>query len=175
MRRYPAAEPVRCPPAAGLPHSRSLTWAPAPTGETVEPPPAPQLHFMYVAVVASVLLFFVGCGVLLSRKRRRQHGQLWFPEGFKVSEASKKKRREPLGEDSVGLKSVDAAAAPGVGEAGPANPWPWLTCPASLGPRTGAPAMAFGGATLSPASPNPQAPEERLGWSPHGRQPERVG
>lgn len=68
---------------------------------------------MYVAVVAFVLLVFVGCGVLLSRKRRRQHGQLWFPEGFKVSEASKKKRREPLGEDSVGLKLVDAAVASG--------------------------------------------------------------
>lgn len=68
---------------------------------------------MYVAVAAFVLLFFVGCGVLLSRKRRRQHGQLWFPEGFKVSEASKKKRREPLGEDSVGLKLVHAAAASG--------------------------------------------------------------
>ena len=79
----------------------------------MEPPPPPQLHFMYVAVAAFVLLFFVGCGVLLSRKRRRQHGQLWFPEGFKVSEASKKKRREPLGEDSVGLKLVDAAAARG--------------------------------------------------------------
>lgn len=70
----------------------------------MEPPPPSQLHLMYVAAAAFVLLFFVGCGVLLSRKRRRQHGQLWFPEGFKVSEASKKKRREPLGEDSVGLK-----------------------------------------------------------------------
>lgn len=89
--------------------------AAVPAGETVEPPPPPPLHFMYVAVVAFVLLFFVGCGVLLSRKRRRQHGQLWFPEGFKVSEASKKKRREPLGEDSVGLKSVDAAGRLGGG------------------------------------------------------------
>uniref|UniRef100_A0A8C3XC95 Neurogenic locus notch homolog protein 1 n=1 Tax=Catagonus wagneri TaxID=51154 RepID=A0A8C3XC95_9CETA len=78
--------------------------------ETVEPPPPPPLHFMYVAVVAFALLFFVGCGVLLSRKRRRQHGQLWFPEGFKVSEASKKKRREPLGEDSVGLKPLKNAS-----------------------------------------------------------------
>uniref|UniRef100_A0A2K6LFE6 Neurogenic locus notch homolog protein 1 n=1 Tax=Rhinopithecus bieti TaxID=61621 RepID=A0A2K6LFE6_RHIBE len=78
--------------------------------ETVEPPPPAQLHFMYVAAAAFVLLFFVGCGVLLSRKRRRQHGQLWFPEGFKVSEASKKKRREPLGEDSVGLKPLKNAS-----------------------------------------------------------------
>lgn len=95
--------PPGCRPAAELPPDVR-----APAGETVEPPPPPQLHFMYVAVAAFVLLFFVGCGVLLSRKRRRQHGQLWFPEGFKVSEASKKKRREPLGEDSVGLKLVDA-------------------------------------------------------------------
>lgn len=88
--------------------SPRLTWGaclpPLPAGETVEPPLPSQLHLMYVAAAAFVLLFFVGCGVLLSRKRRRQHGQLWFPEGFKVSEASKKKRREPLGEDSVGLK-----------------------------------------------------------------------
>lgn len=91
--------------------------AAVPAGETVEPPPPPPLHLMYVAVVAFVLLFFVGCGVLLSRKRRRQHGQLWFPEGFKVSEASKKKRREPLGEDSVGLKSVDVAGRLGGGQA----------------------------------------------------------
>lgn len=118
MRRRLAAEPVHCPPAAGLPPSHHLMAgrrpaAPVPAGESVEPPPPPPLHFMYVAVAAFVLLFFVGCGVLLSRKRRRQHGQLWFPEGFKVSEASKKKRREPLGEDSVGLKLVDAAMAPG--------------------------------------------------------------
>lgn len=78
--------------------------------ETVEPPLPSQLHLMYVAAAAFVLLFFVGCGVLLSRKRRRQHGQLWFPEGFKVSEASKKKRREPLGEDSVGLKPLKNAS-----------------------------------------------------------------
>ncbi|KAK2120703.1 hypothetical protein P7K49_002089 [Saguinus oedipus] len=109
VRRHLAAEPVRCPPADSLLRSRHLMSgrlppSPVSAGETVEPPPPAQLHFMYVAAAAFVLLFFVGCGVLLSRKRRRQHGQLWFPEGFKVSEASKKKRREPLGEDSVGLK-----------------------------------------------------------------------
>lgn len=78
--------------------------------ETVQPPPPSQLHLMYAAAAGFVLLLFLGCGVLLSRKRRRQHGQLWFPEGFKVSEASKKKRREPLGEDSVGLKPLKNAS-----------------------------------------------------------------
>nr|8OR5_A Chain A, Notch 1 extracellular truncation [Homo sapiens] len=28
-----------------------------------------KLHFMYVAAAAFVLLFFVGCGVLLSKKK----------------------------------------------------------------------------------------------------------
>lgn len=59
---------------------------------------------MYLVGAAILLLLFIGVGVLASRKRRREHGQLWFPEGFKVNESSKKKRREPLGEDSVGLK-----------------------------------------------------------------------
>lgn len=73
-------------------------------GETAEPAKNSQLYPMYVVVAALVLLAFIGVGVLVSRKRRREHGQLWFPEGFKVTESSKKKRREPLGEDSVGLK-----------------------------------------------------------------------
>ena len=134
---------------------------------------------MYVAVAAFVLLFFVGCGVLLSRKRRRQHGQLWFPEGFKVSEASKKKRREPLGEDSVGLKLMDAAAARG-GRGGdgsrPLRAHGASPC-AVRGCRAATRAVASGGAPLSVAFPTPcpQAPEERVGWCSHGRQPARVG
>lgn len=59
---------------------------------------------MYVVVSVLIFLAFIGMGVLVSRKRHREHGQLWFPEGFKVTESSKKKRREPVGEDSVGLK-----------------------------------------------------------------------
>uniref|UniRef100_A0A8B9P6V7 Neurogenic locus notch homolog protein 1 n=1 Tax=Apteryx owenii TaxID=8824 RepID=A0A8B9P6V7_APTOW len=79
--------------------------------ETAEPPRNSQLYPMYVVVAAVlVLLAFIGVGVLVSRKRRREHGQLWFPEGFKVTESSKKKRREPLGEDSVGLKPLKNAS-----------------------------------------------------------------
>lgn len=59
---------------------------------------------MYIVFLGLAALGFIGLGVLVSRKRRREHGQLWIPEGFKVSEPSKKKRSEPLGEDSVGLK-----------------------------------------------------------------------
>lgn len=63
-----------------------------------------ELYPMYIIFLGLAALGFICLGVLVSRKRRREHGQLWFPEGFKVSEPSKKKRREPLGEDSVGLK-----------------------------------------------------------------------
>ncbi|GCB80823.1 hypothetical protein scyTo_0023248, partial [Scyliorhinus torazame] len=67
-------------------------------------PPDVNLYPMYVVVSVLVFLAFIGMGVLVSRKRHREHGQLWFPEGFKVTETNKKKRREPVGEDSVGLK-----------------------------------------------------------------------
>lgn len=104
-RNWPWSRSTAPPPAHSITTPDvGACLLPLPAGETVEPPVPSQLHLMYVAAAAFVLLFFGGCGVLLSRKRRRQHGQLWFPEGFKVSEASKKKRREPLGEDSVGLK-----------------------------------------------------------------------
>lgn len=66
--------------------------------------PTEELYPLYLAFIGVAIFGFIGLGVLVSRKRRREHGQLWFPEGFKVSEPSKKKRREPLGEDSVGLK-----------------------------------------------------------------------
>ncbi|NWH78743.1 NOTC1 protein, partial [Piaya cayana] len=78
--------------------------------ETAEPAKNSQLYPMYVVVALLILLAFIGVGVLVSRKRRREHGQLWFPEGFKVTESSKKKRREPLGEDSVGLKPLKNAS-----------------------------------------------------------------
>lgn len=66
--------------------------------------PGSELYPMYVVFLGLAALGFICLGVLVSRKRKREHGQLWFPEGFKVSEPSKKKRREPLGEDSVGLR-----------------------------------------------------------------------
>lgn len=71
-----------------------------------EPAKESPWYLMYVVVVALVVLAFIGVGVLVSRKRHREHGQLWFPEGFKVTETNKSKRRPPLGEDSVGLKPL---------------------------------------------------------------------
>ncbi|KAG7246897.1 hypothetical protein CRUP_036922, partial [Coryphaenoides rupestris] len=69
-------------------------------------PPSPEFYPMYVVILGLAALGFVCLGVLVSRKRRREHGQLWLPEGFSVSEPIKKKRREPVGEDSVGLKPM---------------------------------------------------------------------
>lgn len=69
-----------------------------------EDQPSSELYPVYVVLAGLALLAFVVVGMVASRKRRREHGQLWFPEGFKTSEPSKKKRREPVGEDSVGLK-----------------------------------------------------------------------
>lgn len=71
----------------------------------IEEPPI-ELYPVYVVLAGLALLAFVAVGMVASRKRRREHGQLWFPEGFKTSEPSKKKRREPVGEDSLGLRSV---------------------------------------------------------------------
>ncbi|KAI7812466.1 neurogenic locus notch homolog protein 1b [Triplophysa rosa] len=71
----------------------------------IEEPPL-ELYPVYVVLAGLALLAFVAVGMVASRKRRREHGQLWFPEGFKTSEPSKKKRREPVGEDSVGLRPL---------------------------------------------------------------------
>lgn len=61
------------------------------------------MYPMFLVLLALAVLALVAVGVVVNRKRKREHGQLWFPEGFKVTEP-KKKRREPVGEDSVGLK-----------------------------------------------------------------------
>lgn len=74
------------------------------SAESDQDQPTSELYPVYVVLAGLALLAFVVVGMVASRKRRREHGQLWFPEGFKTSEPSKKKRREPVGEDSVGLK-----------------------------------------------------------------------
>lgn len=75
-----------------------------PVAGKIDGPSPIELYPVYVVLAGLALLAFVGVGMVASRKRRREHGQLWFPEGFKTGEPSKKKRREPVGEDSVGLR-----------------------------------------------------------------------
>lgn len=66
--------------------------------------PSRELYPIYLVLAGVGLLAFLGVGMVAARKRRHEHGRLWLPEGFKTTETSKKKRREPVGEDSVGLK-----------------------------------------------------------------------
>lgn len=72
----------------------------------VDPQPSQDLYPIYLVLGGVGLLAFLGVGMVAARKRRHEHGRLWLPEGFKTTETNKKKRREPVGEDSVGLKPL---------------------------------------------------------------------
>ncbi|XP_029440386.1 neurogenic locus notch homolog protein 1-like [Rhinatrema bivittatum] len=55
-----------------------------------------------LAVVLGILI-----GVHLSRRRKREHGALWFPAGFaRHRDPNARRRREPVGEDAIGLKPL---------------------------------------------------------------------
>uniref|UniRef100_A0A1A7Y6I2 Delta-like protein n=2 Tax=Iconisemion striatum TaxID=60296 RepID=A0A1A7Y6I2_9TELE len=64
------------------------------------------LYPIYLVLGGVGILAFLGVGMVAARKRRHEHGRLWLPEGFKTTETSKKKRCEPVGGDSVGLKPL---------------------------------------------------------------------
>uniref|UniRef100_A0A672GRE9 Neurogenic locus notch homolog protein 1 n=1 Tax=Salarias fasciatus TaxID=181472 RepID=A0A672GRE9_SALFA len=72
----------------------------------VDPQPQKELYPIYLVLAGVGVLAFLGVGMVAARKRRHEHGRLWLPEGFKTSDTNKKKRREPVGEDSVGLKPL---------------------------------------------------------------------
>lgn len=69
----------------------------------VEPKNAQGLYPIYLVLGGVGILALLGVGMVAARKRRHEQGRLWLPEGFKTTESSKKKRREPVGEDSVYL------------------------------------------------------------------------
>lgn len=72
------------------------------TGQSETPKRVQLLYLLAVAVV--IILFIVLLGVIMA-KRKRKHGALWLPEGFTLRrDASDHKRREPVGQDAVGLK-----------------------------------------------------------------------
>ena len=72
------------------------------SGEFDAPRNASLLYLLAVAVV--VILFIILLGVIMA-KRKRKHGFLWLPEGFTLRrDSSNHKRREPVGQDAVGLK-----------------------------------------------------------------------
>lgn len=70
-----------------------------------EPLPLRNPQFLYLFAVAIVIiLFIILLGVIIA-KRKRKHGSLWLPEGFTLRrDSSNHKRREPVGQDAVGLK-----------------------------------------------------------------------
>lgn len=72
----------------------------------VDPQPSQDFYPIYLVLGGVGLLAFLGVGMVAARKRRHEHGRLWLPEGFKTTDTNKKKRREPVGEDSVGLKPL---------------------------------------------------------------------
>lgn len=53
-----------------------------------------------------MLLVILVLGVMVAR-RKREHSTLWFPEGFSLHKdvaAGHKGRREPVGQDALGMK-----------------------------------------------------------------------
>lgn len=71
-----------------------------------DPDPIPQWgKLMLVSIASLFLLVIMVLGMLISR-RKREHSTLWFPEGFflKKEPSSNKNRREPVGQDALGMK-----------------------------------------------------------------------
>lgn len=72
--------------------------------ESQSPKGTQLLYLLAVAVV--IILFILLLGVIMA-KRKRKHGSLWLPEGFTLRrDSSNHKRREPVGQDAVGLKNL---------------------------------------------------------------------
>lgn len=60
---------------------------------------------LLVGVAVLFLMVIMVVGMLIAR-RKREHSTLWFPEGFflKKETSSNKNRREPVGQDALGMK-----------------------------------------------------------------------
>lgn len=60
---------------------------------------------MLVGMASLFLLIILVLGMLIAH-RKREHSTLWFPEGFflKKEPSSNKNRREPVGQDALGMK-----------------------------------------------------------------------
>ncbi|XP_048661022.1 neurogenic locus notch homolog protein 4 isoform X4 [Marmota marmota marmota] len=78
--------------------------------------PTKQLPWtLLCSPVAGVLLLALGALLVLQliRRRRREHGALWLPPGFTRrprTQQTPRRRRPPLGEDSIGLKELKPEA-----------------------------------------------------------------
>ncbi len=70
------------------------------------PDEIPQWGKLLLVGVASLFLLVILMVGMLIARRKREHSTLWFPEGFflKKDTSSNKNRREPVGQDSLGMK-----------------------------------------------------------------------
>lgn len=77
-----------------------------PTGEKINVPIVELPFYLMVAGIASVFLLVILIIGMLIARRKREHSTLWFPEGFflKKEPSSNKNRREPVGQDALGMK-----------------------------------------------------------------------
>lgn len=66
---------------------------------------AQWIKLMLILITIAFLLIILTLGMLIAR-RKREHSTLWFPEGFflKKEPSSNKNRREPVGQDALGMK-----------------------------------------------------------------------
>jgi len=74
-----------------------------PAGDKLPEAPAPVRLLPLVVVGAVILLAIAVLGVLVARRRREQ-STLWFPEGFSLAKDTNRDRREPVGQDALGMK-----------------------------------------------------------------------
>lgn len=75
------------------------------TGERIVGPEPIEFYLTLVGIASVFLLVILVIGMLIAR-RKREHSTLWFPEGFflKKEPSSNKNRREPVGQDALGMK-----------------------------------------------------------------------
>lgn len=88
-------------------HKYVITTSLLSTGERIPiVDPIPEWGKLILVGIASLfLLIILVIGMLIAR-RKREHSTLWFPEGFflKKEPSSNKNRREPVGQDALGMK-----------------------------------------------------------------------
>lgn len=77
-----------------------------PAGEPLEPL-EPSVPLLPLLAASAVFVLVVLVLVVMVARRKREHSTLWFPEGFalhKDTAAGHKGRREPVGQDALGMK-----------------------------------------------------------------------
>ena len=80
-----------------------MSSPPVPVGDKLPEEPDPVRLLPLVVVGGVILLAIAVLGVLVARRRREQ-STLWFPEGFSLAKDSNRDRREPVGQDALGMK-----------------------------------------------------------------------